>query len=149
MQPAGGDLQEELMDGATVATAIFDAVQAGDLASFRARCAEEMVIWHNHDMAERSLDRLIADLELLHSVTDEVAYIDRRYQSIADGAWVQHVLTGKTLHGRPYALATAVRLFIDTTGRITRIEEYSDSAASKVFAGELGTELAPPGNNFA
>jgi len=69
------------------------------------------VIWHNDDLLEQSVDDNLKVLQGLHRAVSGLRYDITRRAVTADGVLQQHVLRGQL-----------------PNGRITRIEEYLDSA---------------------
>jgi ketosteroid isomerase-like protein len=135
--PASGERQERPTTGSSLLTTMFDALQAGDLTAFRSMCTPDMTIWHNFTQAEQPLDQLVDNLSMMLKALNEVAYVDRRYQSLPDGAFGQHTLTGATASGKRVEAPAAVRVRLDAQGKVRRIEEYMDSAHVATIANEL------------
>jgi uncharacterized protein len=110
-----------------VADRLFAAIEAGDLDAVRALYAPEAVIWHNTDGAEQTVEQ---NLRVLRWVVDHLA--DRRYEEVRRAATEtgfvqQHVLRCT----RPDGVRVEVPACLVVTcheGRITRLEEYLDSA---------------------
>jgi ketosteroid isomerase-like protein len=114
-------------DIADLAKRFIDAIEAGDFAAVADCYAEDAVIWHNTDGLETS------KAENLQTLTDFVKnvpvrrYEDRRVAVTADGFVHQHVLSCPRNDGSPRALH-AVLVCQVRDGRITRLDEYFDSA---------------------
>ena len=110
-----------------VADRLFAAIEAGDLDAVRALYAPDAVIWHNTDGSEQTVEE---NLRVLRWVVDHLA--DRRYEDVrrspTDTGFVQqHVLRCT----RPDGVRVEVPACLVVTcgaGRITRLEEYLDSA---------------------
>jgi ketosteroid isomerase-like protein len=110
-----------------VADRLFAAVETGDLEAVRALYAPGAVVWHNTDGAEQTVEE---NLAVLRWVIDHLA--DRRYEEVrrsptASGFVQQHVLRCT----RPDGVRVEVPACLVVTcegGRITRLEEYLDSA---------------------
>jgi len=118
------------MDAAAIealATRFFTAIEAGDLPGVRACYADDAVIWHNTD--GRAQD-VTANLRVLGWLMANMA--DRRYEDVsrvvvADGFVQQHVLRGTAPGGEPFELPAMMRVWT-ADGRVTRLDEYFDSA---------------------
>ena len=110
-----------------VADALFAAIEAGDIDAVEALYDPAIEVWNNTDGVAQ--DRA-ANLRTLGWVIDNLAdrsYDDVRRQVTPDGFVQQHVLRVTTASGRraevPACLVAGV-----AGGRITRIDEYLDSA---------------------
>jgi ketosteroid isomerase-like protein len=105
----------------------FAAVAAGDLDAVRSIYAPDAVIWHNNDDAEQTVEE---NLRVLRWATSRIAgfrYEDVRRSATATGFMEQHTLRGQAPNGDelrvPACIVCTVR-----DGRITRLDEYLDSA---------------------
>lgn len=114
-------------DHLQTAERLMAAITAGDIDAVRSIYAPDAVIWHNNDGLEQSVDD---NLRVLRWVVRHIANL--RYEQIrrqrTDAGFVQqHVLRGTAPNGKdvtiPACLVCTVR-----DGRITRLEEYLDSA---------------------
>ncbi len=105
----------------------FAAVASGDLDAVRSMYAPDAVIWHNNDDAEQSVEQNLRVLRWATSNITGFRYEDARMTVTADGFMEQHVLRGTAPNGDevrvPACIVCAVR-----DGRITRLDEYLDSA---------------------
>jgi ketosteroid isomerase-like protein len=105
----------------------FAALEAGDIDTLREIYAPDAVIWHNDDLIEQPVEENLKVLQGLHRAVSGLRYdIVRRVQT-ADGVLQQHVLRGSLRNGAEVELHAAMYLQV-RDGRITRIEEYLDSA---------------------
>jgi ketosteroid isomerase-like protein len=111
----------------------FDAVEAGDLDAVRAIYAPDAVIWHNDDGKETS----VADnLKVLAGFIKHLPvrrYENRRVDVFPGGFAEQHVLKLERGDGRRFELAACIICRVQD-GRITRLDEYFDSAAVKALS---------------
>jgi ketosteroid isomerase-like protein len=111
-----------------IASALFSAIERGDLEAVRALYAPDVAIWHNVTGKTQTRDE---NLKLLKFFTGRVA--ERRYEVLAreffPGGFVQrHVLHGKLASGE--LIAAPVCLVVHVSGgRIERLYEYLDPAA--------------------
>ena len=110
-----------------VADRLFAAIEAGDLEAVRALYAPDAVIWHNTDGAEQTVEQ---NLRVLRWVVDNLA--DRRYEEVRrvsteSGFVQQHVLRCTRRDGTPVEVPACL-VVTCAAGRITRLEEYLDSA---------------------
>jgi ketosteroid isomerase-like protein len=116
-----GDEAEQIAD------ALFGAIEAGDLDAVAALYRADVEVWLNTDGIARGRD---ANLRTLAWVVANLT--DRRYEEIRrhrtdTGLVQQHVLRATTSAGRRVAVPACMVITIDG-GRITRLEEYLDSA---------------------
>lgn len=114
-------------DAERIADALFGAIEAGDLDAVAALYAPDVEVWLNTDGIPRGRD---ANLRTLAWVVANLA--DRRYDEVRrhrtdTGLVQQHVLRATTPAGRRVAVPACMVITIDG-GRITRLEEYLDSA---------------------
>ena len=110
-----------------VADRLFQSIMKADIDGVRAVYAPECVIWHNNDDTEQNVE---ANLRVLGWVTKnirELRYEDIRRQETPTGFVQQHVLRGIGPSGKPVAIAACIVCRVDN-GRITRLDEYLDSA---------------------
>jgi ketosteroid isomerase-like protein len=105
----------------------FAALEAGDIDGVRAIYAPDAVIWHNDDLIEQPVEQNLKVLAGLHKVVSGLRYEIVRRVPADDGVIQQHVLRGSLPGGQPVELHAAMYLQVKD-GRVTRIEEYLDSA---------------------
>ena len=110
----------------SVADDLFDAIQRGDIEAVRAIYAPDAVIWHNNDELEQTVDQ---NLAVLRWVCDNLA--DRAYEDVRriehDGGFVQQHVLRFTKDGERRGVPACIVATV-ADGRITRIDEYLDSA---------------------
>lgn len=113
---------------AALAKRFFDAIEEGDIQTVRAVYAPDAVIWHNTDNIENTREENLAVLDGFIKRIPVRRYENRRLDVFEDGFVHQHLLRGKTRDGRELALPAALICKVKD-GRITRLDEYFDSAA--------------------
>lgn len=110
-----------------IADRLFKAIEAGDIAGVRDIYAPDAVIWHNNDGVEQTPEQ---NLRVLQWVVDNLrdrAYEDVR-RSVTDTGFVQqHVLRFTRADGTRPEIPACIVVTV-TDGRITRLDEYLDSA---------------------
>lgn len=118
---------------AALAVRFFDAIEAGDIAAMRASLADDAAIWHNTDELVVTPDQTAQTLTgMIQRITD-IHYADRRLTTFPGGFVQQHVLTGQRRHdGVAVRLPCAIVCQV-SAGRITRLDEYFDSAHVAMF----------------
>jgi ketosteroid isomerase-like protein len=105
----------------------FAALEAGDIGTLREIYSPDAVIWHNDDLIEQPVDDNLKVLQGLHKAVSGLHYEIIRRVPADDGVIQQHVLRGILPNGQEVALHAAMYLQVKD-GRVTRIEEYLDSA---------------------
>jgi ketosteroid isomerase-like protein len=115
-----------------LAARFFDCIEQGDVEGVSACYAPELVVWHNFDDLEQPREANLATLASMIKWISERRY-ERRRVNVFEGGFVQqHVLTGIRRDGvrvsLPGILVGQVR-----DGKITRLDEYLDSAQVAAF----------------
>lgn len=114
-------------DSLQVAERLFAAIMAGNVDAVRDIYALDAVIWRNNDGLEQSVDDNLRVLQWVVTHIRNLRYEDIRRQRTDTGFLQQHVLRGTASNGHelnvPACIICTVR-----DGRITRLEEYLDSA---------------------
>jgi ketosteroid isomerase-like protein len=116
----------------SLATRLFDSIEIGDAEGVADCYGPDLVVWHNFDGLEQSREDNLKTLAGLIARISDRRYTDRRL-NVFDGGFVQqHVLTGVRKDGvrvsLPGVLVGAVQ-----NGKITRLDEYLDSAQVAAF----------------
>jgi ketosteroid isomerase-like protein len=115
------------MNAGDVAARLFAAIEAGDIDAVRSLYAPDVVVWHNHDGRTQSLHDNLRTLRWMTTHLPGARYTEVRRAAIAGGFVQQHVLVVTNRCGRVVAVpACIVAEVVD--GRITRLDEYLDSA---------------------
>lgn len=110
-----------------VAERLFAAITRADVAGVREVYAPNCVIWHNNDGAEQDVERNLLVLGWVTKNVKELRYEEIRRQETPTGFVQQHVLRGIAPNGTPVAIAACIVCRVEN-GRITRLDEYLDSA---------------------
>ncbi len=111
-----------------LATAFFDAIEAGDIEKVQAIYAPDAIVWHNTDGVAQPVADNLATLTNFIKFVPERRYTERRL-AVFDGGFVeQHLLKGKLRSGKEVSLSACIVCEVKD-GRITRLDEYFDSAA--------------------
>ena len=111
-----------------LAQRFFDAIERGDIAAVRGCYAPDAVIWHNTDLAEQPPEENLKTLANFIKHVPERRYVERRLDIFAGGFAQQHLLKVKLASGKEVSLAACLVCRV-AAGRITRLDEYFDSAA--------------------
>lgn len=119
---------------AALAKRFFDSIEARDIEGVAACYADDVVIWHNTDGKVEDKSRNLKVLGRFTAHIKGIRYDERRLSVFPGGFVHQHVLRGQRPDGvaveLPAAIICAVR-----DGRITRLDEYFDSAQVATFTG--------------
>ena len=115
------------MGNAELADRLFAAIEAGDIDAVRGLYAPDAVVWHNTDGVEQDVEGNLATLRWCADNLGGMRYADVRRRVDDDGFVQQHVLVAGARDGTevevPACIVATVR-----DGRISRIDEYLDSA---------------------
>jgi len=117
-----------------LAKRFFDAVENGDIDTLYGCYAPEAKIWHNTDDAEQSRDDNAATLKGFVQRISHRVYGKRRLEVFPGGFVQQHELTGVRADGVAVRLTACIVCAVEG-GRITRLDEYFDSAQVARFVG--------------
>ncbi len=114
---------------------IIAAAEAGDPADLANVYTDDAVIWHNNDGVEQTVAQNARVLTAIARRVSDREYTDRRIQLFDGGVVQQHVLRGINVKsGEPVALHACVVVQVGEDGRITRLDEYIDSAEAMRFS---------------
>jgi uncharacterized protein len=116
-----------------VADRLFNAIERGDVDAIRAIYSADAKIWHNNDGIAQSPEENLRVLKWVVDNIDERAYTDINRQPTPTGFVQQHVLRGRLKsNGKQFALPACIVCVVEG-GRITRLDEYLDSAHTAIF----------------
>ncbi|MFC3069191.1 nuclear transport factor 2 family protein [Phenylobacterium soli] len=105
------------------------AIQAGDTATVRDCYAPDAKIWHNNDGVEQTVDQNMKVLDWFIRALPDRNYRVQRVEALPDGFVQQHVLEATLPDGEKWAMDACVVVRMKD-GKITRLDEYIDSAKS-------------------
>ena len=109
-----------------LAAALMAAVQRGDTNAVKALYAEDVSLWHTNDRVNQTSADSIRTLAWMGRHVKGVRYEELRVAALDDGFVQQHVMRADS----PKVDMPCMLRAWCTNGRITRIEEYFDSADS-------------------
>ncbi|MBF6175346.1 nuclear transport factor 2 family protein [Nocardia blacklockiae] len=115
-----------------LADRFFAAVSAGDAATLTELYAPDARIWHNDEGTEQSVTENLRVLRWLSRTVENLRYEDIRRYPLPDGFAQQHVLRGNVPGHGPLEVPASLFVRVEH-GRITRIDEYVDSAATRAL----------------
>ncbi len=106
------------------------AIERGDSDTARACYWPDARIWHNIDKVEQTVDQNLKSLAWFARNLPQRRYRIVHREALANGFLQQHVLEATLPDGRAFTLhACCVITMRD--GKITRLDEYIDSAEAK------------------
>ncbi len=110
------------------------AIQAGDAEAVRACYAPDAKIWHNNDGLEQTVDQNLKILAWFARKLPNRNYRVLSREALKDGFVQQHVLEATLPSGQAWAMPACVVVRMKG-GRVTRLDEYLDSAHAAALAG--------------
>jgi ketosteroid isomerase-like protein len=117
-----------MADALEVADRFFAAIEAGDIAAVQQMYADDAEIWHNTDGLVQTPADNARTLTWVTTNLRDLSYTKIKRSATDDGFVQQHVLVATNRAGQrievPACIVTVVR-----DGRITRLDEYIDSAS--------------------
>jgi len=128
-----------------LAERFFAAIESTDIETIREIYHPECVIWHSSDPLEAREKGLGVDqnVQSLATLQDRVigAKFDVLQREATETGFVQqHILRGTMPNGEPFVMPSCMICVVED-GRITRLDEYFDAAASTRL-GEVLAEMA-------
>lgn len=110
-----------------LAERFFAAISAGDIDAVRAIYSPDAVVWHNSDDATQDVEQNLATVRWATTNIAGFRYEQVRLQTTGTGFVQQHITRGCAPNGAELSMpACLVCTVVD--GRITRVDEYLDSA---------------------
>lgn len=117
-----------------VAERFFQAVQTGDLDALRQIYAPGAEVWHNFDQSNQPAGENLRVIRWMHRRVKGLRYEEVRRFEIPGGFVQQHVLRGIAPNGEALEVPAAVVCTV-AGGKVTRVEEYLDSAQTAALSG--------------
>jgi ketosteroid isomerase-like protein len=124
---SGKTIMETPEDHAVLAKRFIDAVEAGDIETVGSIYAAEAEIWHNNGQRTESRDQNLATMRKFIGFAPTRHYTKRKITPFPDGFLHQHVIIADATSGERIELAACIVCKV-VDGKITRLEEYIDSA---------------------
>lgn len=119
-------------DALAIADRFFAAIEAGDIASVRDIYSPAAEIWHNTDGLVQGPDDNARTLSWITANLRDVSYTKVKRSATDDGFVQQHVLVATNRAGNRVEVPACIVATI-VGGRITRLDEYLDSASVAVI----------------
>ena len=111
-----------------LANDFLDAIEHGDIKTVQSIYAPDAVVWHNTDNIAQPVADNLATLANFIKFVPQRRYTDRRIEAFDGGFVDQHLLKGRLASGKEVSMAACLICKV-VNGRITRLDEYFDSAA--------------------
>lgn len=111
-----------------LASRFFDAIEAGDIETMRDSFTPDAEIWHNSDELIVTRDQTARTLTGMIARIKDREYAERRLTVFPGGFVQQHVLKGRRVHDDGDVRLPCAIICKVENGRITRLDEYFDSA---------------------
>jgi len=122
--------EQEILD---LAERFMTAIQAGDIETVRDCYAPGARIWHNFDDVEQTVEQNMKTLGWFARKLPSRRYNVKSREALKDGFLQQHVLEAKLPDGTDWRMAACVIVRMEA-GKITRLDEYLDSAQSAALS---------------
>lgn len=119
-------------DIAALAKRFFDGLEQGNIGILREVYAPHVKIWHNTDGLEQTLEDNETTLTGFIERIPKRQYANRRVHTFPGGFVQQHTLKGTKKDGKEVALDAVIICKVEN-GKVTRLDEYFDSAAVARF----------------
>ena len=111
-----------------VAERFFAAIEAGDAEAARDLYAPDAEIWHNTDRITMRPEDNLKTLAWMGRNLPDLQYTQVRRSATADGFVQQHVLVATNRAGQRIEVPACIVIVV-RDGKITRLDEYLDSAS--------------------
>ena len=109
------------------------AIEAGDGDTVRECYAPDAAIWHNFDDVTQTVDQNMKVLRWMARVLPGRHYQVKCREALKDGFLQQHVLEATLPDGTAWTMPACVIVRMKD-GKITRLDEYLDSAHSAALS---------------
>jgi uncharacterized protein len=115
-----------------LANALAEALLAGDATKLEELFDPAAVLWHNFSGHEDARDSFVPGFVRFAAAIKSLRFEEVRRVGTPTGFVEQHTLTGQTAEGSPVAIRECLIATVKD-GRITRLNEYLDSAQLAPF----------------
>jgi uncharacterized protein len=115
-----------------VAERLFSSIMRGDVDGVRDCYAPGIEVWHNNDGKVEDAATNLRTLTWVTQNIKDLRYEDIRRQETPSGFVQQHVLRGIAPNGKALELPACIVCTV-VEGKITRLDEYLDSAHTAVL----------------
>ena len=115
-----------------LADRFFASIEAGDIEAIRSIYATDAVIWHNFDGKEQTVEENLATMGWIARSFSGFGYEQRVRDATETGFVERHLTRGRTAKGEEFSFPACIVCTV-VDGRITRLDEYLDSAQISVL----------------
>lgn len=119
-----------------IADRLFKAIERGEVNALAEIYAPDAQIWHNTDGKVEAPQQNLSGLRQFVALSSVRAYTEIRRAPTPSGFVQQHVLRAQLKNGREFVLPACI-ICVVKNGRITRLDEYLDSAPLSALRSEL------------
>jgi ketosteroid isomerase-like protein len=130
-QTANAQLSTANLD---LAERLFSAVQRGDVDALREIYAPNAEIWHNTDQQVQTVDQNLRTIGWIAANVKRFRYEEIQRQATENGFVEQHLTRGTGPSGKEFTIPACIVCTV-VDGRITRLDEYLDSAQVAALVG--------------
>ena len=116
-----------------LATELLAAITTTDVDALRKLYAEDVVIWHNFDQVEQTLEENLKVMFWMGKRLSGMEYGDIHRQPTPTGYVQQHILRGTAPDGTKLEMPACLVVTIEGE-RITRLDEYLDPAGAAALS---------------
>ncbi len=128
------DNRQSQIDNLTLAERLFSAVERGDLDALREVYAPDAEIWHNTDQQVQTVEQNLRTIAWIAANVKDFRYEDINRQATGTGFIEQHMTRGTGPSGQEFSIPACIVCTV-ADGRITRLDEYLDSAHVSALVG--------------
>jgi ketosteroid isomerase-like protein len=120
-----------------VAARLFDSIERKDVGAVAALYADDFAVWHNFSNAEQDKAGNLAVLEALTRSVQSLRYEIVERVLLGDRVLQRHTLRCRTPAGEDVSIPACIFVTV-RDGRITRIDEYLDTAQANRLRAATG-----------
>ena len=121
-----------------IARALFENIEAGDPAGVAGLYADDIEVWHNFSNTTQSKQENLQTLTGLIGSVKTIRYEVKELLTLSDDRVLQrHDLHCETPGGARFTIPACIFITV-RSGKITRIEEYLDSAQANALRAATG-----------
>jgi uncharacterized protein len=119
-----------------VAQQLFERIEAKNVDGVAALYADDILVWHNFDNATQSKAENLRTLGGLTKNVAQIRYDVTERLSLGDRVVQRHVLRCRAANGEEVAIPACIFVSV-RDGKITRIDEYLDTAQSNALVAAI------------
>lgn len=128
------DNRQSTIGNLQLAERLFDAVERGDVDALREIYAPNCEIWHNTDQQVQTVDQNLRTIGWIAANVSNFRYEEIQRQATETGFVEQHLTRGTGPSGKEFTVPACIVCTV-VDGRITRLDEYLDSAQVAALVG--------------